>query len=30
MKTLLGLIKELIKGFQRCNAVGHAMGCKLV
>lgn len=30
MKTLLGLIKELMKGFQRCNAVGLTMGCKQV
>lgn len=30
MQTLLGLIKDLAKGLKRCNAVGHAMGCKLV
>lgn len=30
MQTLLGLIKELAKGLKHCNAVGHAMGCKMV
>ena len=28
MKTSVNIIKEIIKGFQRCMAVGLATGCK--
>ena len=28
MKTLANIIKEIVKGFQRCVAVGLATGCK--
>lgn len=28
MKTLVNIIKEIVKGFQRCMAVGLATGCK--
>lgn len=30
MKTLVNIIKEILKGFQRCVAVGLVTGCKQI
>lgn len=30
MKTLVNIIKEIFKGFQRCMAIGLINGCKQV
>lgn len=30
MKTLVNLVKEILKGLQRIEAVGASMGCKML
>lgn len=30
MRTLVNLVKEVLKGLKRCEAVGLAMGCKQI